>query len=38
MFEKLEEIRRKYDEVKGRLADPTFVAGESTLARLEQNL
>ena len=25
MFEKLEEIRRKYDEVKGRLADPTFV-------------
>jgi peptide chain release factor 1 len=25
MFEKLEEIRRKYDEVKARLADPGFV-------------
>ena len=25
MFEKLEEIRRKYDEVKSRLADPGFV-------------
>ena len=25
MLEKLEEIRRKYDEIKARLGDPQFV-------------
>jgi peptide chain release factor 1 len=42
MFGKLEDIRRKYDEVKGRLADPGFVQdhravrdAQKTLAELE---
>ena len=42
MFEKLEEIRRKYDEIRARLADPGFVQdhravrdAQKTLAELE---
>jgi peptide chain release factor 1 len=42
MFEKLEEIRRKYDEIRARLADPGFVQdhravrdAQKTLSELE---
>jgi len=42
MFEKLEEIRRKYDEIRSRLADPGFVQdhravrdAQKTLSELE---
>jgi peptide chain release factor 1 len=42
MFEKLEEIRRKYDEIRARLADPAFVQdhravrdAQKTLSELE---
>src|SRR5512138_1767011 len=42
MFEKLEEIRRKYDEIRARLADPAFLQdhravrdAQKTLAELE---
>ena len=42
MFSKLEEIRRKYEEVRARLADPAFVQdhraardAQKTLAEFE---
>jgi peptide chain release factor 1 len=42
MFEKLEDIRRKYEEVRNRLGDPAFVQdhravrdAQKTLAELE---
>ena len=38
MFEKLEEIRRKYDEVKARLADPEFVQDHRAVREAQKTL
>jgi len=38
MFEKLEEIRRKYDEVKARLADPQFVQDHRAVRDAQKTL
>ncbi len=38
MFEKLEDIRRKYDEVKARLADPTFVQDHRAVREAQKTL
>jgi peptide chain release factor 1 len=38
MFEKLEDIRRKYDEVKARLADPTFVQDHRSVREAQKTL
>ncbi len=38
MFEKLEEIRRKYDEVKARLADPAFVQDHRAVRDAQKTL
>ena len=38
MFEKLEDIRRKYDEVKARLADPAFVQDHRAVRQAQKAL
>ncbi len=38
MLEKLEEIRRKYDEVKARLADPEFVQDHRSVREAQKTL
>ena len=38
MLEKLEEIRRKYDEVKSRLADPEFVQDHRAVREAQKTL
>ncbi len=38
MFEKLEEIRRKYEEVKARLADPEFVQDHRSVREAQKTL
>ncbi len=38
MFEKLEEIRRKYEEVRGRLADPDFVQDHRAVREAQKTL
>ncbi|MEP6993821.1 MAG: peptide chain release factor 1 [Acidobacteriota bacterium] len=38
MFEKLEEIRRKYDEVKARLEDPQFVQDHRAVREAQKTL
>lgn len=38
MLEKLEEIRRKYDEVKARLADPEFVQDHRAVREAQKTL
>jgi peptide chain release factor 1 len=38
MFEKLEEIRRKYEEVRGRLADPEFVQDHRAVREAQKTL
>jgi peptide chain release factor 1 len=38
MFEKLEVIRRKYDEVRGRLADPAFVQDHRAVRDAQKTL
>ena len=38
MFEKLEDIRRKYDEVKSRLADPAFVQDHRAVRQAQKTL
>jgi peptide chain release factor 1 len=38
MFEKLEDIRRKYDEVKARLADPSFVQDHRAVRDAQKTL
>jgi peptide chain release factor 1 len=38
MFEKLEDIRRKYDEVKARLADPGFVQDHRAVRDAQKTL
>jgi peptide chain release factor 1 len=38
MFEKLEDIRRKYDEVKSRLADPGFVQDHRAVRDAQKTL
>ncbi len=38
MFEKLEDIRRKYDEVKARLADPAFVQDHRAVRQAQKTL
>ena len=38
MFEKLDEIRRKYDEVKSRLADPEFVQDHRAVREAQKTL
>src|SRR6266508_2572844 len=38
MLEKLEEIRRKYDEVKARLADPAFVQDHRAVRDAQKTL
>ncbi|HSE63946.1 MAG TPA: peptide chain release factor 1 [Thermoanaerobaculia bacterium] len=38
MFEKLEEIRRKYEEVRARLSDPTFVQDHRAVRDAQKTL
>ena len=38
MFEKLEEIRRKYEEVRARLADPAFVQDHRAVRDAQKTL
>ena len=38
MFEKLEDIRRKYEEVKARLADPAFVQDHRAVRDAQKTL
>ena len=38
MFEKLEDIRRKYDEVRARLADPEFVQDHRAVREAQKTL
>ena len=38
MLEKLEEIRRKYDEVRARLADPEFVQDHRAVRDAQKTL
>ena len=38
MFEKLQEIRRKYEEVRSRLADPTFVQDHRAVRDAQKTL
>ena len=38
MFEKLEEIRRKYEEIRARLADPGFVRDHRAVRDAQKTL
>ena len=38
MFQKLEEIRQKYEELRGRMADPTFVQDHRSVRDAQKRL